>query len=181
MRKVAPTATARNRCGRAQSAKQHDSISAAHSLLDTTATRLCPKLCPAQGDTARFTTQATTDSTGGIGPKADGDDPPVPPLQAGPGVTALSGQVRTVAGKYLPQVTLELNCGEVKAKSNRAVSDGTGRFLLANVPQGHCKLEIDGTTVHRGTDVYTPANARAVAQSKKSSFFMWLTSPDYDA
>ena len=105
----------------------------------------------------QFTTSAVATSGNGVNPNAAAatqEDPPVPPLQAGPGVTALSGQVRTVTGKYLSQVTLELNCGEESAKRNRTVSDGTGRFLMANVPTGHCKMEIDGTTVHLGADKY---------------------------
>lgn len=32
--------------------------------------------------------------------------------------------------------------------------DGTGRFLVAGAPPGHCKLEIDGTTVHQGSAAY---------------------------
>jgi hypothetical protein len=130
----------------------------------------------------QFTTNAATDLTNSSGAaKPDAEDPPVPPLQAGPGVTALSGQVRTVDGKYLTQVTLELNCGEEKGKRNRTVSDGTGRFLLANVPQGHCKLEIDGTTVHRGSDVYgifTPGVDITNGITNILPYTIWMTSLD---
>src|SRR5258708_18592038 len=80
-----------------------------------------------------FTTglEASTDPNADTSGKSD--DPPVPPLQAGPDVTALSGQVRTVGRKYLQGVTLELNCGEKKTDRKRTVSDGTGRFLLATI------------------------------------------------
>src|SRR5439155_1421086 len=108
---------------------------------------------------------------------ADQDDPPVPPLQAGPGVTALSGSVRTVSGKYLQGVTLELNCGEVKGKRNRAVSDGTGRFLIANVPTGHCELEIDGTTVRAGSDVhgiFTPGVDITAGRTNVLPYTIWM-------
>ncbi len=109
------------------------------------------------------------------------DDPPVPPLQAGPGVTAISGNVRTVAGKYLQGVTLELNCGEEKGKRNRAISDGTGRFLIANVPSGHCRLEIDGTTVRRGSEVYgifTPGIDLDGGHTNVLPYTIWMTPLD---
>jgi RHS repeat-associated protein len=131
----------------------------------------------------QFTTGAAVDPASGDGTAkpADKDDPPVPPLKAGPGVTALSGQVRTVAGKYLSQVTLELNCGEEKGKRNRTASEGTGRFLLANIPDGHCKLEIDGTTVHLGSDVYgifTPGVDITKGITNILSYIIWMTPLD---
>src|SRR5258708_17868442 len=95
-----------------------------------------------------FTTglEASTDPNAATSGKSD--DPPVPPLQAGPGVTALSGQVRTVGGKYLQGVTLELNCGEKKTDTKHTVSDGTRRVLMARLPTGHSKLAIRATTVN---------------------------------
>ncbi|MBZ5634890.1 MAG: DUF6531 domain-containing protein [Acidobacteriia bacterium] len=129
-----------------------------------------------------FSTKSTpaTDSTKSNTP-ANQEDPPVPPLQAGPNVTALSGFVRTVSGKYLPQVTLELNCGEETRRRLRAVSDGTGRFLIANTPSGHCKLEIDGTTVKRGSEVYgifTPGVDITKNTTNVLPYTIWMTPLD---
>jgi RHS repeat-associated protein len=129
-----------------------------------------------------FSTESTkaTDAPKSNTP-ADQEDPPVPPLQAGPGVTALSGIVRTVTGKYLSQVRLELNCGEEKSRRLQATSDGTGRFLIANTPSGHCKLEIDGTTVHRGSEVYgifTPGVEIADKTTNVLPYTIWMTPLD---
>jgi len=83
------------------------------------------------------------------------DDPELPALQVPAGVTALAGQVYTIEGKYLPEVTLELDCGKVaKEKRYSAQSDRTGRFLISNVPSGHCELIIDGTTAKEGKNEY---------------------------
>src|SRR5262249_1672438 len=109
------------------------------------------------------------------------DDPPLPPLQAAPGVTAISGQVRTVGGKYLQGVTLELNCGEEKGKRNRDVSDFTGRFLIQKIPTGHCKLEIDGTTVKSATAAYgivTPSIDIKAGITNVLPYMIWMTPLD---
>ena len=70
------------------------------------------------------------------------DDPPPPPLQAAAGATALYGHSRTSLGKYLPGVTLNLDCA---GKLATAKTDSLGRFLLISTVAGHCGLEIDGT------------------------------------
>lgn len=70
-----------------------------------------------------------------------------PPLQAEPGVTALSGQVLTLLGKPLANVTISIN-------GNSAQTDETGRFLLSSLSAGHSVLLIDGRTASRPQKVY---------------------------
>src|SRR6266496_236230 len=62
-------------------------------------------------------------------------------LYAPAGVTAVSGLVLALNGKPLPNVTLQIG-------TNRTRTDGTGRFLLVNVPAGHQVLIIDGTSAN---------------------------------
>jgi RHS repeat-associated protein len=71
----------------------------------------------------------------------------LPPLEAGPGVTALAGQVLKLDGTPLERVTLMIG-------DRKAVSDGTGRFLLANVPSGHSSVMILGNTANTSTRAY---------------------------
>ena len=105
------------------------------------------------------TTRATRpDSAGGDTeawvPSADASDgwrtgrPPtswtaLPPLAAPLGVTAIAGQVLTLDGRPLPNVTFSV---EGDAASTR--SDGTGRFLLVprTAQSGHGVLHINGAT-----------------------------------
>jgi RHS repeat-associated protein len=63
----------------------------------------------------------------------------LPPLVAGSGVTALSGQVLAMDGRGLPGVALTL--GEATA-----TTDAAGRFLLEDVRPGHRVLEVDAAT-----------------------------------
>jgi RHS repeat-associated protein len=71
------------------------------------------------------------------------------PLQAPPGVTALSGQVLLLNGAPLVDVTLEID-------GHKARTDKTGRFLLAlsEAMRGRRELVIDGTTANRGGRTY---------------------------
>jgi hypothetical protein len=77
--------------------------------------------------------------TGLTGPAAA--DTPRPaadaPLQAAPGVTALSGRVMSVEGE--PLVNVALRDGTVGTRT-----DAQGRFLLTRVPPGLSVLTIDG-------------------------------------
>jgi RHS repeat-associated protein len=65
----------------------------------------------------------------------------LPDLQAPRGSTALAGQVLKLNGEPLPHVTLEMG-------NRRTESDGTGRFLLTNIPAGHEVLVIEGATAN---------------------------------
>jgi RHS repeat-associated protein len=61
----------------------------------------------------------------------------LPPLQAKPGQTALSGLVLQENGRPLPHVQLTLG-------THSTWSDATGRFLLTGLSAGHHVLDIDG-------------------------------------
>jgi RHS repeat-associated protein len=62
----------------------------------------------------------------------------LPPLQAKPGQTALSGLVLQENGRPLPHVRLTLG-------THSTWSDATGRFLLTGLSAGHHVLDIDGS------------------------------------
>jgi RHS repeat-associated protein len=63
----------------------------------------------------------------------------LPPLQAPPGVTAISGQVLLLDGHPLTDVTLRVG-------SSKSKTDGTGRFLLRDITSGPLVMIIDGRT-----------------------------------
>ncbi len=65
----------------------------------------------------------------------------LPDLQAPPGSTALAGQVLKLNGEPLQHATLQIG-------NRRTQSDGTGRFLLTDIPAGHQVLVIEGSTAN---------------------------------
>jgi RHS repeat-associated protein len=69
------------------------------------------------------------------------------PLQAAPGVTALAGQILKLDGTPLKHVALMVG-------ARKAFSDGTGRFLLTNIPAGHSSMMILGNTANTSTRSY---------------------------
>jgi RHS repeat-associated protein len=71
----------------------------------------------------------------------------LPPLQAPPGVTAVSGQVLRLNGQPMPDVTLTIDARHTR-------TDRTGRFLLTDVPAGHKELIIDGRSTGTPGQVY---------------------------
>lgn len=73
--------------------------------------------------------------------------PSLPPLQAEPGVTALAGQVLTLNGKPLAEVTLRI-------ADKTALTDRTGRFLLKSLSAGHQVMRLDGRTASRPKTTY---------------------------
>jgi len=66
----------------------------------------------------------------------------LPPLTAGPGVTALAGQVLFMNGAAAANVTLRLG-------GQSALTDVNGRFLLSGVNAGAQTLVIDGRSANR--------------------------------
>lgn len=71
----------------------------------------------------------------------------LPPLQAPNGETALAGQVLTLHGRALANVTISVG--------NEAVqTDQTGRFLLTRLQPGKFVLSIDGATAQQGNRRY---------------------------
>jgi hypothetical protein len=81
-------------------------------------------------------------SPAGVAPEAT-----LPPLAAGPGVTALAGRVLTLDGQPLPRVTLQID-------AQRTQTDATGRFVLAVDPAGWHELLIDGRSASRPGRTY---------------------------
>jgi RHS repeat-associated protein len=71
----------------------------------------------------------------------------LPPLEAPPGVTALTGQVLDVDGKPIPGVLLQVDAQVTE-------SDQTGRFLLTGLTCAHCVLIIDGRPASRPRRTY---------------------------
>jgi RHS repeat-associated protein len=71
----------------------------------------------------------------------------LPPAQADPGTTALSGQVLTLNGLPLAGVTLRI-------EEASAQTDSSGQFLLSSLPPGHQELVIDGRTASTEEYVY---------------------------
>jgi RHS repeat-associated protein len=71
----------------------------------------------------------------------------LPPLQASPGVTAISGQVLLLDGQPLEGVTL-------RAGANHTETDRTGRFLLQNVSGSHVAMVIDGRSASQKRVTY---------------------------
>jgi RHS repeat-associated protein len=69
------------------------------------------------------------------------------PLQAEPGVTAIAGQVLTLDGKPLRNVTLTNG-------SKSTLTDETGRFLLSSINSGHNVLTIDGRSAGHNKKQY---------------------------
>jgi RHS repeat-associated protein len=70
-----------------------------------------------------------------------------PSLQAGPGVTALAGQVFLINGRPLPDVTVRL-------QGKTAQTDQSGRFLLSSLEAGHHVMTVDGRSAARGNKAY---------------------------
>src|SRR6266542_3322001 len=82
------------------------------------------------------------------------------PLQAPPGVTAVSGRVLRLDGRPLPDVTLEMEGHETH-------SDRTGRFLLKveGLATGEHTLEIDARTANRPLRTYGFYEARILVRA----------------
>lgn len=98
----------------------------------------------------------------------------LPPLQAAPGVTALTGQVLRLNGRPLAGVTLEI--GKQKART-----DDTGRFLLAPVSAGWHKMTVDARTASRPGAVYGLFEARVEILKDVTTvlpFTLWMPKLD---
>jgi RHS repeat-associated protein len=96
------------------------------------------------------------------------------PLQAAPGVTALSGQVLKLNGWPLEHVTLEID-------GKKARSDSTGRFLLQGLAPGHHVLWIDGSTANHAGASYGVYEVGPTIQAKKTNvlnYTIWMTRLD---
>jgi RHS repeat-associated protein len=96
-------------------------------------------------------TRSETDELEWKGPRRDGKPysrwQDLPPLSAPPGVTALAGQVLRLNGQPLADVTLRIGL-------QAAVTDHTGRFLLAGLTEGRQELIMDGSTANQPGRTY---------------------------
>ncbi|NPC70708.1 type IV secretion protein Rhs [Corallococcus exiguus] len=72
---------------------------------------------------------------------------PVEPLQAAPGVTALSGRVLRLNGKPLAGV-------RIVVRGVATMTDAQGRFLVEGLKPGGQTLEVNGQTANRGAVRY---------------------------
>ncbi|MBZ5509239.1 MAG: DUF6531 domain-containing protein [Acidobacteriia bacterium] len=98
----------------------------------------------------------------------------LPPLQARSGVTALAGQVLKLDGTPLAHVKLQIG-------AQSAFSDGTGRFLLKDVPAGHSAMMIFGdaaSTVLRKYGVYEVGVDIKDRVTNVLSYVIWMTPLD---
>ena len=98
----------------------------------------------------------------------------LPSLQAPEGVTALSGQVLTLTGHPLADVTFRV--GDVATRS-----DSTGRFLLSQIPAGHHVLIMDGRTASSGAKRYGifKVGVDVVAgQTSRLGYTVWMPKLD---
>jgi len=104
--------------------------------------------------------------------RADSPWQALPPLMAGQGITALSGQVLRLDGRPLADVTLAI-------AGHEARTDRTGRFLLRldDLGSGHQELLIDGRSASRGARVYGLFEyglAIALGQTTVLPFTIWM-------
>jgi RHS repeat-associated protein len=102
--------------------------------------------------TITFTTAGTSPTSTNANTQSS-TAPPAPaadallPLQAPPGVTALSGQSLLVNGQPLANVTISI--GQLKTRTDR-----TGRFLLQHIEDGHQVFVIEGATANSGGNTF---------------------------
>ncbi len=100
----------------------------------------------------------------------------LPPLQAPPGVTAVSGQVLQLNGRPLAGVTLELD-------GRRTRSDATGRFLLRDLPEaGPEVLVIDGRPASRAGAAYGEFEVAVevvAGRTKVLGYTLWMPKIDW--
>jgi Bacterial Ig-like domain len=96
----------------------------------------------------------------------------LPPLEAPPGVTALSGQVLLLTGAPLANVTLEI-------EGRTARTDATGRFLLLlpGLASARRELVIDGTTANtpgRTYGVFEYGHRVSAGRTNVLLFTIWM-------
>lgn len=113
------------------------------SITFTTAAPPLPEFTPSEGEDW----SPDGDSNGWHSGRGRSPWEALPPLQAEPGVTAVSGQVLTLNGLPLADVTLQINNTSVR-------TDRTGRFLLTAIDAGHHELVIDGRTASKRRKTY---------------------------
>lgn len=94
----------------------------------------------------------------------------LPPLKAEPGVTALAGQVLTLKGKPLANVTLQI--GNTSART-----DETGRFLLSHLTPGTHGFIINGSTASTPNRPFAMFDTRVEIKGGRTNvlpYTIWL-------
>jgi RHS repeat-associated protein len=133
-----------------------------------------------------FTTAGSADTTGlPFGPDGTNNSgtngmnsgfQQMPPLQAPPGVTALSGQSLKLNGLPLEDLSLT-----VEDQNITAATDGTGRFLLTGLSAGHHVVFVDGRTASKKGQTYgTYEIGIDIAPGKTNvlTYTIWMTELD---
>jgi RHS repeat-associated protein len=129
-----------------------------------------------------FTTAGAPSSpTAGLGvlPATNGTNSDVaaaslPALQAGPGVTALSGRVLQLSGAPLSHVLMQV-------EERKTYTDGTGRFLLEDLKPGHHALIIDGAAAqlrNQTFGIYEAGVDIRPDQTNLLHYTIWMTALD---
>ena len=96
------------------------------------------------------------------------------PLQAEPGVTAIAGQVLTLDGRPLENVTLTNG-------SKSSMTDKTGRFLLSSINSGHNVLTIDGRSASQNKKQYGVFRVGVAVEEGKThalGYSIWMPKLD---
>jgi len=96
------------------------------------------------------------------------------PLRAGPGVTALSGRVRTIDDKPLAGVTVSVDGTSMR-------TDANGQFLLKGLRAGHRVLRVDGATASspgRAFGLHDIGVDLSDRQTTVLPYTVWLTQLD---
>jgi RHS repeat-associated protein len=100
----------------------------------------------------------------------------LPALQAGPGVTAVAGQVLTLDGSPLPNVLIQID-------SQQASTNETGRFLVQNTGSGHHVMIIDGAPANSKSSAYglyrVGVDLKA-SQTNALHYTIWMTALDIE-
>jgi len=100
----------------------------------------------------------------------------MPPLEALPGVTALSGRVLQLNGVPLSGVLLQID-------DKRSLTDETGRFLLEEITAGHHAMVIDGGPASHGEKIYgfyeVGVDIKA-AQTNLLPYIIWMKHLDME-
>ncbi len=94
----------------------------------------------------------------------------LPPLRAPRGVTALSGQVLTIDGNPLPNVTLQVG-------NRKVLSDGSGRFLITGLIAGKGVLLIDGSSANHAGKTFGIFQAGQLIEARITnvlSYTIWM-------
>ncbi|MEU4244099.1 RHS repeat-associated core domain-containing protein [Actinoplanes sp. NPDC026619] len=134
-----------------------------------------PAALPAAGQAGESWTPNAANLSGAGWTTGRGTPKPVPgPLRALSGATALSGRIRTLDDKPLPNVT-------VLVDGRRELTDANGLFLVKDVRPGHRVLRVDGSTANTPTRTFGLHDIGvdlAAGQTTVLPYTIWLSKLD---